>query len=297
MSTTMNPSTLPDYSNGNPYRELYIYYLSGRVPATDSQGLVNFIGNWEEDGFSFLFFSKPAHEQVTALLNTQPHVSLLDNFHMSYEDWQGAGLRPMQIGRFHIRPPWLTAPDDGKLASGCLPIILDPGVVFGTGTHATTTDCLWAVSAAINMGGCETVLDLGTGTGLLALAAVRYGCRRCLAVDLNALATQTARLNVRLNQWENKILIVRGRAENFIDTPADLLIANIHYDIMRQLIRSPGFLRKKRFILSGLMRSEASAVREFLYTLPVQIFREWSSDGIWHTFLGIIADEDRGFSS
>jgi ribosomal protein L11 methyltransferase len=297
MSATMNPSMVPDYTNGNPYRELHIYYLAGRVPASDSRGLMNFIGNWEEDGFSFLFFSKPAHEQVKALLDTRPRLSLLDNFRMSYEEWQGAGLEPTQIGRFHIRPPWLAAPDDIKRASGCLPIILDPGVVFGTGTHATTKDCLWAVSAAMGTGNCETVLDLGTGTGLLALAAAGYGCRRCLAVDLNALAAQTARLNVRLNHWEDRVLIVRGRAENFIDIPADLLIANIHYDIMRHLIRSPGFLNKRHFILSGLMRSEAIAVLDFLYTLPVKILRKWSGDGIWHTFLGTIADEDGGYSS
>lgn len=293
----MKISMLPDYTKGNPYRELYIYYLAGRVGAVDSRVLVNFIGNWEEDGFSFLFFSKPALEQVKALLHSQPRLSLLDSFHMSYEEWQGAGLQPMQIGRFHIRPPWLAAPDDVKRTSDCPPILLDPGVVFGTGTHATTKDCLTAVSAAMDTGKCETVLDLGTGTGLLALAATQCGCRFCLAVDLNALAAQTARRNVRLNQWEDRVLIVRGFAENFIDIPVDLLIANIHYDIMRQLIRSPGFLRKRYFILSGLMRSEALAVRDFLYTLPVKILRQWSGDGIWHTFLGTIADEDRGNSS
>lgn len=282
----MNLSMIPDYTKGNPYQELYIYYLSGRLQERASRLLTDFIGNWDEDGFSFLFFSKPAQPQVEALLRTQPQLVLLDAFHMSYEEWQGAGIQPMRIGRFHIRPPWLTAPDDISDSSNSLPILLDPGVVFGTGTHATTKDCLAAVCAAMETGECKTVLDLGTGTGLLALAAARCGCRRCLAVDLNALAATTAGLNVRLNHWEDRILAVRGRAENFIDTPADLLIANIHYDIMRRLIRSPGFLTKKQFILSGLMRSEAVAVRDYLYTLPVTLLREWSGDGIWHTFLG-----------
>lgn len=287
----MNIPKLPDYTKGNPYEELYIYYLAGRVQAATCPLWMDFIGNWEEDGFSFLFFSKPAHRQVEALLGTQPQLALLDNFHMRYDEWQGSGMQPMQIGRFHILPPWLAAPGDRGNPSGTPPIFLDPGVVFGTGTHATTKDCLAAVSAAMDTGECETVLDLGTGTGLLALAAARCGCRFCLAVDLNALAAATAGINVRLNHWEDRILVVRGRAEDFIDTPADLLIANIHYDIMRQLIQSPGFLTKKRFILSGLMRSEAGAVRDFLYTEPVKILREWSGDGIWHTFLGTTADE------
>jgi ribosomal protein L11 methyltransferase len=287
----MNILTLPDYTKGNPYRELYIYYLAGRMTSAASRVLMDFIGNWEEDGFSFLFFSNPAHDQVEALLGTQPQMVLLDDFHMSYEEWQGAGPQQIQIGRFHISPPWLAAPSHIDGASGSLPILLDPGVVFGTGTHATTKDCLAAVSAAMETGMCETALDLGTGTGLLALAAARCGCRRCLAVDLNALAASTAGINVRLNHLENRILVVRGRAENFIDTPVDLLIANIHYDVMRQLIRSTGFLSKKLFILSGLMRSEACAVRDFLNTQRITILREWSGDGIWHTFLGTTADE------
>lgn len=265
-----------------PYNELYIYYLSGKVPADARPAFKNFIGNWEEDGFSYLFFSKPAQKQIAALLGAWPKLALLDSFHMSYEAWQGAAVTSLKIGKFYVRPPWAPEPSP----SGCLSIILDPGVVFGTGTHATTKDCLEAIDIAMCSGRCDSVLDLGTGTGLLALAAARCGCSRGLAVDLNALAAETAAVNVRLNGLEDRILVVRGRAEDFMDVAADLLIANIHYEIMRQLIHTAGFIEKKRFILSGLMRSEAKAVREFLGRAPVRILREWSSDGIWHTFLG-----------
>lgn len=268
-----------------PYETLHIYYFSGRV-AADGRQLRDFIGTWEEDDTSFLFFSKPAEAQVATLCQAFPQAVLLDSFHMPYEQWQGAAVAPLQIGRFRILPPW--APAEADTADGEPPILLDPGVVFGTGTHATTRDCLEAVALATAAGGCISALDLGTGTGLLALAAVRCGCKRCLAVDLNGLAARTALANVRLNRLEDRILVLRSRAETLIDTPADLLIANIHYEIMRQLLRAPGFLNKRWFVLSGLMRSEAKAVRDFLNTAPVNILREWSGDGVWHTILGAI---------
>jgi ribosomal protein L11 methyltransferase len=275
----------------NPYETLHIYYFSGRV-VPDTRRLRDFIGTWEEDGFSFLFFSRPAEAQVAALRRAHPGAALLDSFHMPYEQWQGTAVAPLRIGRFHIRPPW--GPADNGEPDTEPPILLDPGVVFGTGTHATTRDCLEAVACAVEGGGCASALDLGTGTGLLALAAVRCGCSRCLAVDLNGLAARTALANVRLNRMEDRILVIRGRAEAVIDTPADLLIANIHYEIMRQLIGTSGFLRKRWFILSGLMRSEAKAVRDFLNTAPVRILREWSGDGVWHTMLGETELSTRG---
>jgi ribosomal protein L11 methyltransferase len=268
----------------SPYEALHIYYFEGRVAPTGWR-LKDFIGTWEEDGFSFLFFSKPAGAQVERLRRAFPGALLLDSFHMSYEQWQGAAITPLQIGRFTIRPPWGPAEDEGPDTEP--PILLDPGVVFGTGTHATTRDCLEAVTCAVGRGACTSALDLGTGTGLLALAAVRCGCSRCLAVDLNELAARTAAANVRLNRMQDRILVIQGRAETLIDTPVDLLIANIHYEIMRQLIRARGFLRKRWFILSGLMRSEAKAVRDFLNTVPVRILQEWSGDGVWHTLLGV----------
>ena len=85
---------------------------------------------------------------------------------------------------------------------------------------------------------------------------------------------------------EDRIIIVQGRAEDFIDSPSDLVIANIHYDVVKRLITSRGFFNNKWFILSGLLRSQA---RDLLYELSqsqVRIVKKWERDGIWHTFLG-----------
>jgi ribosomal protein L11 methyltransferase len=130
------------------------------------------------------------------------------------------------------------------------------------------------------------VLDLGTGTGLLALAAARLGSNGVVAADLNLLAAKTAARNVRLNHLQNRVITVQGRAEDLIAYPADLVIANIHYDVMRRLVNDRGFLSKKRFILSGLLRSEAKNIADILARYRIKIIKQWTHEGIWYTFYG-----------
>ena len=242
----------------------------------------NYIGNWEEDGFSFLFFSAPCLPAVRRLVAGQPQLVLLDHFQMTFDQWQGGPLEPMRIGRFTITPPWcLTEPPAADET-----ILLDPGVVFGPGTHPTTQDCLIALEMAFERDPAALTLDLGTGTGLLAIAAARLGSPRVLAVDLNYLAARTASKNVKLNRLEDRILVARADAEKCMDLPSDLVVSNIHAGVMKHLINSKGFLNKKQFILSGLLRSQAREVSEQLQHLPVQILERWERDGIWHTFFG-----------
>lgn len=268
----------------NPYSDLFIYYLSGKFRPGREFWPEHYIGSWEEDGFSFLFFTHPSLALVETLVSRLPDISLLDHYHMSYSQWQGGDITPCRIGCFRITPPWfpeaqMPGPDT---------LILDPGVVFGTGTHPTTQDCMAALELAFSHSPAETVLDLGTGTGLLALAAAKLGARRVLAADLTLLAAQTARRNVRLNHLEDRILVIQGDAEKVIDFPGDLVISNIHFDVMVKLIQSDGFLKKKQFILSGLMRSQASQILSDLAHLPVTLIRTWDQSGTWFTFYGKI---------
>ena len=277
-------NALKRYEGGNPYGKLFIYYFKG---AAGNPGIPEgaFIGNWEEDGFSFLFFSRPWDAGISDLLRRIPHLELLDRYEMTYEEWLGEKLVPCRIGRFFISAPWerlqfKVAPEREEF-----PIALDPGVVFGTGTHPTTRECLEFMERAFGESRVESVLDLGTGTGLLAVAAAKLGARTTLAVDFNYLAARTAGNNIVLNDVADKVLALQGRAEDFMDTGADLLIANIHYDVMKDLIRSAGFPRKNRFILSGLLESQASAVEETLSHLPVRIL-EKRTVGAWTTYYG-----------
>ena len=269
----------------NPYQDLYIYYFQGQLDSGTEISDECFIGNWEEGDFSFLFFSEPQEKIINELLNMQPHLILLDHYHMDYNDWQGGAPEAFGVSKFIIAPPWKKE-YYGVRNKDNLHITLDPGVVFGTGGHTTTHSCLEAIELVYKEGAPESVLDLGTGTGLLAIAASIIGCKSVLAVDLNFLAVQTAKRNIVLNDMQDKILPIQGDAEEFIGYPADLVIANIHYYIMKSLIRHNGFLEKKWFILSGLMRSQARDVAYELKCLPVKMVNTWEQDGIWHTFVG-----------
>ena len=121
---------------------------------------------------------------------------------------------------------------------------------------------------------------------MLALAAAHLGAKKILAVDLNPLAVNTAQKNVHLNELRSVILVARSRAQDCIGFQADLVIANIHWEVMRELVLSDGFLQKKQFILSGLLRSQASDLAGIIAKLPVKIQKMWTQDGIWHTFYG-----------
>ena len=268
------------------FTELYIYYLKGRIGQSERFFGNTFLGNWEEDDFSFLFFSSPSSEEVEKLLQVQPELTLLDQYQMSYEQWLGGSLEPFQVGQFYIHPPWIVTDKRKHAHNEFIDIVLDPGVVFGTGRHATTADCLEAIELAFSYGRIESAINLGTGTGLLAIASARLGCKSVLAVDLNYLAVKTAEKNIRSNGADDKILPIRSSAEYFLDNDTDLVIANIHYDVMRRLLSSKRFLGRRFFILSGLMRNQARDVASKLFSYQVNILKKWEHDGIWHTFLG-----------
>jgi ribosomal protein L11 methyltransferase len=82
------------------------------------------------------------------------------------------------------------------------------------------------------------------------------------------------------------VLVVRGDANNFMDLPCDLMVSNIHYEIMRELVAAPGFRTQKQFVLSGLLRSQAREIEYRLLQGSARILRKWDRDGIWHTFYG-----------
>jgi len=268
-----------------PYTYLYIYYFKGHITLKDAAFGECFIGNWQEDEFSFLFFSSPETDIIDRVLELQPQLILLDQFAMSYEDWLGEKPAPLEIGRFFIAAPWQKA----VTTTGKTPILLEPGVVFGTGTHPTTADCLTALDLAFSDHRFETVLDLGTGTGLLAIAAAMLGGENILAADLNFLASRTAIQNVRLNHLEDRILVVQATTGKVPFRSADLVVANIHFEAMRLLLASGIFTEKIHFILSGLLRTQMNTVMEILSAKHARIIRRWNQNNTWHTLYGVIS--------
>ncbi len=269
-----------------PYGDLYIYYVKGRVGSDPAFCADAFIGDWQEEEDAFLFFHQPAETEITGLLRRQPHLKLEDRYEMSYEQWHGGPIEPMTVGRLTILPAWHPIPTPPPTDT----IRLDPGVVFGTGTHPTTRDCLDALQQAFDYRPVTRVLDLGTGTGLLAMAAAHLGARQVVALDLNRLAAVTALRNVKLNHLTDRIVVVQGNAKNYIDLACDLMVSNIHYAVMGELIVSPRFQKHTQFIVSGLLRSQARQIEALLRERAAVILRRWSREDTWFTFWGYNAE-------
>ncbi|MEW6078729.1 MAG: 50S ribosomal protein L11 methyltransferase [Thermodesulfobacteriota bacterium] len=267
-----------------PGDHIFIYYLNGRADARRADLGPRFAGNWEEEDCSFLFFSAPAEEEMRRFLMERPTLSLVDRFDMPYQEWQPVEGFPLKAGGLSIFPPWET-PDE---TADHIPLILDPGLVFGSGFHATTHDCLEALSLICYYSNrkIETAIDIGTGTGLLAVAAAMRGVARVIGVDNNQLAVETARHNVRLNNVDDRVLIMKGSALEPAYHPADLLMANIHCEVMEAIIETPVFSGCRWFILSGLLRTPARKIIARLNELSAEIIKVWNNDEIWYTVLG-----------
>lgn len=268
----------------NPYDNLYIYYFD-RVPSNDGPVKNNesFLGTWVEEEEAFLFFSCVSDDVVEEILKENKEINLIEKYEMTGVQWHGDKIEPYFVNDLCIYPPWNKPVLNDDTIKG---ILLDPGVVFGTGRHQTTEDCLYLIHRLSTKHRIESVLDIGTGTGLLSLGAAALGCRKVLACDFNHLAVKTARNNILLNGLSDRVLAFQARGEEILSIPCDLLVANIHYDVMQHMIESPFLLEKKWFILSGLLNSEAKKVLASLAEKNVHIVERRCPDGIWNTILG-----------
>jgi len=144
-------------------------------------------------------------------------------------DWVEAFRRdchPIRVGRIVIKPTWHPWPDP-KLPCepGDIVLDLDPGMAFGTGTHATTRLCLAALAELIKPG--DHVIDLGCGSGILSIAAVRLGAAAVTAVDFDPVAVQATRANASLNQVDDNIEVICGDNLAAFAPGWDLIVANI----------------------------------------------------------------------
>ncbi|MEE4364013.1 MAG: 50S ribosomal protein L11 methyltransferase [Desulfotignum sp.] len=268
----------------NPYQNLVIYYFEGIIELdTAVTADPRFLGNWQESDTSFVFFCAPVPFFAKQMAVRHPDARLVDVYEMTVDQWHGERIVSYGVAGFYVRPPWEKGSGDPDRHH----IILDPGVVFGTGRHQTTHDCLELVHQVCAAEKIQTVLDIGTGTGLLALGAAAMGCRRVLACDFNLLAVQTARKNIVRNRCEKRVLAFQARGETMMDLACDLVVANIHYDIMQHLIAHPALMAKKYLILSGLLSSQARKVKKDLENRQVRILDHRCPDGIWNTFLAM----------
>jgi ribosomal protein L11 methyltransferase len=243
----------------NPEQLLYVYELKGGLPpaALDVEGL---LGVWPEGEYTYLFFFLPAETAVTAFLETHPEFRLTDHYRLRYGDWQDlAEEEPFEVGRFKIS----TRPEQIEPAAADISLLIDPGVMFGSGLHPTTRGCLRALSLLYSQVRPARVLDLGTGTGILAIAAAKLGAIEVKAVDLNPLAVSTAAANCRRNQVEEKVRVCLGDAHGDLPS-ADLLCLNIHLEFLRTFLSGPEMRAYGLVILSGFLQEHLEEVISLL---------------------------------
>jgi len=162
------------------------------------------------------------------------------------EMWK-AHFHPFRVGPFRIRPPW----ESVECGEDEVEIVLNPGMAFGTGLHESTRLCLHALAESVR--GKETVLDIGTGSGILAIAAAKLGAGRVIAVDNDPVSCAVAQENVRRNRVQVEVRC----ADLFEGTPeqADLITMNITAPVVaealepaRTHLRSGGVLITSGFV-------------------------------------------------
>ena len=145
-------------------------------------------------------------------------------------------------------------------------ILLDPGMAFGTGTHPTTMLCIQAIENYIQPG--DRLIDVGTGSGVLAIAAAKLGASHVEALDLDTVAVESARQNVETNGVEALVAVNTGDLLKGMDGTYDLVVANILADVILLFI-DDAYDRVKQggyFITSGIIGQKRAEVAEALQT-------------------------------
>lgn len=193
------------------------------------------------------------------------------------QDWLGEwkkSWQPVEIGkRFIVAPPWSEIADDHDR----LVIRIEPGMAFGTGTHETTRLCLQAIEKHF-IG--ASFLDVGTGTGILAIAAAKLVPEAVVdACDTDAEAVEIARENARLNNSSQ--ISFRAGTIHDLTPSADLVCANLTADVIDHLLPSLLSVTCGQLILSGILDTQVEAINARLSECGVQSPRETLQDGEW----------------
>ena len=179
-----------------------------------------------------------------------------------------------------IKPTW----EEFSPAEGDRVIEIDPGMAFGSGTHETTGMCITLLQEVIHGG--ESVIDVGTGSGILAIAAALFGAGHVLAVDIDHDAVKVAADNVMHNHVEHTVTVSEGDLLTSTDEKCNICVANIISDIIITFASplKPHILPGGFFICSGIVRERAAEVRTALTDAGYEILKTCTR-GEWTAFL------------
>lgn len=193
------------------------------------------------------------------------------------ESWK-KHFKPMEIGsNLRVVPPWLAKSEDGER----IEIVINPGLSFGTGNHFTTRFCLEQLDRFVPQGGIQTMLDIGTGSGVLAIAAVKLGAESALGVDFDPICVECSMENAAANGVADKTVFRQHDiTDGWPDEKYDIVCANIYSSLLidnaATLLRVAG----KYLMLTGIREMELDGVADTFVALGGrEIVRD--SDNEW----------------
>lgn len=179
------------------------------------------------------------------------------------EEWSTAWKKyyhPVKISeKFTIVPTW---EEYTPVNSDELIIELDPGMAFGTGTHPTTVMCIQALERTVQKD--DRIIDVGTGSGVLSIAAALLGAKHVDALDLDEVAVNSARLNIELNKVQDTVTVSQNNLLTGKTEQVDLIVANILAEIIVRFTDDVGKLVKPGgyFIASGIIQQKKQLVKD-----------------------------------
>ena len=258
----------PPYTH---YSRIYTYHLENcSLPALDDPDL---IGMWEEDGKTIVIFHQPKEELIRTLCHKHG-CRLFYQADLDYKDWEmGRKVVPFTVGPLTVAPVWDQDEAD---------IRLDPSVVFGNGFHPSTRLCLESlVGLRAQLPKNFSALDLGCGTGLLSIGAARLGAASVTAVDHNLLACSVTRQNAAYNKVSGIIRVDQVELKTGLpETKVDLIMANLHHELLSLLFKQQAFWQAGLYILAGFMPDAEADLLASLPTSPPQ-FLDRGRQGKW----------------
>ena len=240
-------------------------------------------GVWRIDAFP----TEPAEaEAFTAVLAGFPALTVATET-LADADWLAmalSGLPPVRAGRFFI----YGAHDRGRAPVNATALRIEAGAAFGTGHHGTTVGCLLAFDALLRRRRFRRVLDVGCGTGVLAIAAARTGSRTAVGTDIDPVSVRIARENAGLNESRARFVHASGLSHPAVRArrPYDLVFANILAQPL--VVLAPAITAAVRpggaVILSGLLRTQARRVRAAYLNQGLTLERTLKRDA-WATLV------------
>lgn len=229
-------------------------------------------GMHREGKWCYFFFSHNVDEYFHALLRSPPYRYLLlrQRFEFPLSSWQSFAPQ-FYVGGFHIV-------SNGSITLPRRRLIrLAPSISFGSGIHPSTQACLTAMEKLFTTSTYHTVMDIGTGSGILAFGALLLGASIVIATDINTLAIREARHNARLNNFSNKPYFIISDGLSAIDVErVSLIVMNLEWPSLKAVLKDDTWWACKKMIVCGFPRFRW---KKLLRKLELSLF--FIEDLIW----------------